>query len=139
MEWNELAGSLVRLTIAVVLGALIGWERERHRIPAGLRTHILVAVASASFMMLGMLVAEDMPHADPIHIMQGVAVGIGFLGAGTILKLPAEHRVEGLTTAAGIWATAALGVALGAGHIGLAIVLALLTVSVLTILRRLEN
>lgn len=139
LEWQELLRATVRLAIAIVFGSAIGWERERRHRPAGLRTHILVTVGSASFMMLGMEVAERVGGADPTRVLQGVAMGIGFVGAGAILKLPAERRIEGLTTAATIWTTAAIGVAIGAGWLLLAGTLTILTVGVLALVGRIER
>jgi putative Mg2+ transporter-C (MgtC) family protein len=139
LDWSELLRAVVRLLAAIVFGAAIGWERERARRSAGLRTHILVTVGSATFMMLGMEVAERSGSGDPTRIIQGVAMGIGFLGGGAILKLPDEQKVQGLTTAAGIWTTAAMGVAVGAGWLVLAAVLCVLTLLVLAVLRRVEE
>lgn len=138
LEWSEFERALLRLTISIVLGGLIGWERERRHRWAGLRTHILVTLGCAAFMMLGMEVAER-TNGDPTRIVQGIAMGIGFLGAGTILKLPNERRIEGLTTASGVWTAAGIGVAVGAGWIILAAVMTILTLIVLLVLRRLER
>ena len=137
LEWSELVRVLIRLSVSVLLGASIGWERERRRRFAGLRTHILVTLSSASFMMLGAEVAEQ-SNGDPVRVVQAVAMGVGFLGAGTILKLPQERRVEGLTTASSIWTAAAMGVAAGAGWMILAAAIAVLTVLVLAVLRKAE-
>lgn len=139
VDWSELLRAIVRLLAAILFGAAIGWERERAHRAAGLRTHILVTVGSAAFMMLGLEMAERAGSGDPTRIIQGVAMGVGFLGGGTILKLPDEQKVQGLTTAAGIWTTAAIGVAAGAGWILLAAVLSVLTLLVLTVLRRIEK
>ena len=138
LDGGEFLRALVRLAAAVILGGVIGWERERSRRPAGLRTHILVTLGCAAFMMLGMEVAER-TKGDPTRIVQGIAMGVGFLGAGAILKLPGERRVEGLTTAASIWTASSAGVAVGAGWIILAAVITTLTLIVLLILHRLEH
>ena len=138
LDGGEFLRAIVRLAAAVVLGGLIGWERERSRRPAGLRTHILVTLGCAAFMMLGMEVAER-TKGDPTRIVQGIAMGVGFLGAGAILKLPGERRVEGLTTAGSIWTASSAGVAVGAGWIILAAVITTLTLGVLLILHRLEH
>ena len=108
----------LRLIAALFLGGIIGWERERAGKAAGLRTHMLVALASALFVVGG--TAAAMSSADLSRVIQGVAAGLGFLGAGTILKRRDESDIEGLTTAAGIWMTAAVGVTAGLGRIGLA-------------------
>jgi putative Mg2+ transporter-C (MgtC) family protein len=140
LSWDELVLVTVRLTAAFALGALVGWERQRHKRAAGLRTHILVAMGCATFTLLGLELAQGNAGSDASsRIVQGVATGIGFLGAGTILKLESEQRIKGLTTAAGVWATAALGVAAGAGRLILAVVLALLTLVTLALLRKFEQ
>ena len=102
----------VRLIAAAALGALIGLEREIHDHPAGMRTHLLVSLGSAGFTVLS-IAAFPAPGADPGRIAAQIVTGIGFLGAGAILKEGATIR--GLTTAASLWATAAVGMAAGAG------------------------
>ncbi len=114
-EWHYLGRVLARLVIAAVLGAVIGFERERSGKPAGARTHMLVAMGSALFTLVPL--EAGMHSADFSRIIQGLVTGIGFLGGGVILKLSEEHQVRGLTTAAGIWTTAAVGMAVGAGWI----------------------
>lgn len=109
-----LAVAAVRLLLAAVLGGVIGYEREKKERTAGLKTHILVSVGSALF-VLGPLYA-GVSQADNTRVVQGIVSGIGFLGAGAILKLQKGVRVEGLTTAASIWLTAAIGVAVGLGN-----------------------
>ena len=105
-----------RLLVAILIGALIGIQRELTHKPAGLRTHMLVALGTA---MVVVTAAEaGMASADLSRIIQGVITGIGFLGGGAILKLTAEHEIHGLTTAAGIWMTAAAAAAAGLGQLG---------------------
>ena len=104
---------LVRLLTAVVLGGLLGLERERKGRAAGLNTHILVSMGSALFVLAPLQAGID--PADITRVMQGIVSGIGFLGAGAIIKLNRGERVEGLTTAAGIWMTSAIGMAAGMG------------------------
>jgi putative Mg2+ transporter-C (MgtC) family protein len=104
---------VVRLMTAAVLGALLGIDRERKGRAAGLKTHILVSVGSALFVLAPLMAGVAM--ADVTRVMQGIVSGIGFLGAGAILKLDKSSRIEGLTTAAGIWATSAIGMAAGMG------------------------
>jgi putative Mg2+ transporter-C (MgtC) family protein len=129
--------SAVRLVLAGALGALIGAERERVHSAAGLRTHILVGIGSALFILAEV---ESGASMDAIsRVIQGLTAGIGFLGAGTILKLGDKIEVHGLTTAASIWVTAAVGVASGLGHVWLASVAALLSWIVLGPIRRLER
>jgi putative Mg2+ transporter-C (MgtC) family protein len=140
LSLHDLVHVTLRLTVAAVLGAAIGWEREIHKRAAGLRTHILVAVGCATFMTLGMdLVESGGGAAEASRIVQGVATGIGFLGAGTILKMDDEKRIKGLTTAASVWATSAVGVAVGAGRLLLAVVLVALTLITLAVLPKLES
>jgi putative Mg2+ transporter-C (MgtC) family protein len=118
---------LVRLLLAGALAAILGWEREAAHKPAGLRTHVLVGVASALFTVLTALAVADYsgPQAglrtDPTRVIQAVAIGIGFLGSGVIFEDRNHERVLGLTTAASIWATAAIGIAAGLGHYVLAV------------------
>jgi putative Mg2+ transporter-C (MgtC) family protein len=115
---------LVRVLAAAVLGGIIGWERERKGRAAGLKTHILVSVGSALFVLAPTLAGID--GGDNTRVMQGIVSGIGFLGAGAILRSRDGMRVEGLTTAAGIWMTAAIGMAVGMGQQMLALLTTLL-------------
>jgi putative Mg2+ transporter-C (MgtC) family protein len=112
--------SSLRLLLAAVLGGAIGYEREKKERSAGLKTHILVSVGSALFVMAPLYAGVS--QADNTRVVQGVVSGIGFLGAGAILKLQRDMRVEGLTTAASIWLTSAVGVAAGLGNALLAII-----------------
>jgi putative Mg2+ transporter-C (MgtC) family protein len=102
-----------KLIVAVILGGIIGWEREVHDRPAGLRTHILVCVGSAVYMILSMSFPGE---SDPTRIAAQVATGMGFLGAGTIIRH--GNAVRGLTTAASLWAIAAVGLCVGMGRDG---------------------
>jgi putative Mg2+ transporter-C (MgtC) family protein len=112
-----LARVLVRLAVAAVFGGLIGVERQLDNKRDGMRTHMLVSLGAALFTLVGIesLVTGDVKSADISRIVQGVAAGVGFLGAGTILKLSDQHDIRGLTSAASIWLTAAVGMAVGAG------------------------
>ncbi len=105
----------VRLVAAVVLGAVLGYEREHEGKAAGMRTHMLVALGAAIFTLVP--IETGMNVEDLSRVVQGVVVGIGFLGGGTILHLSQEHRVKGLTSAASIWVTAAIGMTIGAGFL----------------------
>ena len=115
---------VVRVVVAALLGGIIGWEREQKGRAAGLKTHILVAVGSALFVLAPYLAGID--GGDNTRVMQGIVSGIGFLGAGAILRSRDGSRVEGLTTAASIWMTAAIGMAAGMGKEILALVTTLL-------------
>ena len=145
--WEELAAgfpnaeSLARITlrliIAMIFGAVIGIQRERAGKPAGLRTHMLVSSGTTVFVIAS---EEFGMNPDSIsRVIQGLVTGIGFLGAGAILKIYDKREVEGLTTAAGIWMTAALGVAIGLGRFGLALVATLLAWMTLSLVRQLED
>jgi putative Mg2+ transporter-C (MgtC) family protein len=135
-DTKHVTRALVRMLVAIVLGGVIGWERQHEGKAAGLRTHMLVALGSALFILIPGEV--DMKPADLSRIMQGIAAGIGFLGAGTILKLGDLHRIEGLTTAASIWLTAAVGVAIGLGWLWPAVLGTLLAWIVLDVVHRIE-
>ena len=127
----------VRLCAAGLLGALIGYDREKMGKPAGLRTHMLVAMGAALFVLAP--AESGMAVADLSRVVQGLAAGIGFLGAGAILKLTDEREVLGLTTAATIWMTAAVGVTVAFGRIGLAVLAVALTLGTLAIVRLVEG
>ena len=114
MFLSEQIEFILRLIESAVLGGLIGLERERSNQPAGLRTHIILCLGSALIMEISMRVAEGSPTNDPGRIAAQVVSGIGFLGAGAILRMGAS--VRGLTTAASIWTTAGIGLAVGAGY-----------------------
>lgn len=109
----------LRLLVALVAGGLVGIQRELTHKPAGLRTHMLLALGTALFVIL----ADEagMSKSDLARVLQGLVTGIGFLGGGAILKLAAEHEIHGLTTAAGLWMTAAASAAAGIGQLALAI------------------
>ena len=131
LPWQAMT---LRLLVAFVLGGIIGLERERRERPAGLRTHIVVTVAAALLMMISMLVAGE--NFDPGRMAAGVITGIGFLGAGTIIRY--GGGVRGLTTAATLWAASAVGLTVGIGWYPAAIVTTLLIFFTLPGLRWLE-
>lgn len=111
---SDLVQITVRLSLAAVLGALLGIERETKGKAAGVRTHMLVAVSCALFVLIPQM--SGTANADMTRVIQGVIAGIGFLGAGTIIKGRDDENVRGLTTAAGIFMTAAIGIAAGLGR-----------------------
>lgn len=133
---EDLTRICLRLTVALLLGALLGYERESVGASAGLRTHMLVALGSALFMVIPH--QAGMRIEDVSRVMQGVTAGIGFLGAGAIIKLK-DESIKGLTTAAGIWLTAAVGVAAGMGLEATAVVSAGFGWIVLALLRRVQG
>jgi putative Mg2+ transporter-C (MgtC) family protein len=123
----------VRLLVASLLGGLLGWERESVGASAGLRTHMLVSLGSALFVLIPL--QAGMEVTDLSRVLQGVTAGIGFLGAGAILKLTDKKEIEGLTTAASVWLTAAVGIAAGMGMEATAVLSTLFAVAILSLLR----
>jgi putative Mg2+ transporter-C (MgtC) family protein len=126
---------MTRLLLAAMLGGMLGYERESHGKAAGIRTHMLVAMGAALFVLVPEL--GGMAVADMSRVIQGIVTGVGFLGAGAIIKRHNEEDTQGLTTAAGIWMTAAIGVACGLGRETTAVLSALLALAVLALLPRL--
>ena len=126
----------LRLVVAMIVGAVVGAQRERSGKPAGIRTHMLVALGAALFVIGPM--EFGMAESDLSRVIQGLVTGIGFLGAGAILKLEDKREIEGLTTAAGIWMTAAMGLAAGLGRFGLALMSVTFAWFVLAIVKRTE-
>ena len=123
---------ILRLVLAVVLSGLIGFERQIHRRTAGLRTHILVSLGSCLIMLTSMYVFDiykNVTSLDPSRIAAGVITGIGFLGAGAIMR--EREGVKGLTTAASLWVVAAIGLAVGCGFYNAAAYTTILTLVVL--------
>jgi putative Mg2+ transporter-C (MgtC) family protein len=136
---------LIRLLVAGILSGALGWEREAARKPAGLRTHMLVGIASALFAVLAELAVLDYPgdesgmQADPIRVIQAVAIGVGFLGSGVIFVSKLDDTVQGLTTAGSVWATAAVGMAAGLGYYVVAVGATLLLLLVLRGMARFDK
>ena len=120
---------LVRLLMAALLGGVLGYERERHGKAAGVRTHMLVAMGAALFVLVPQQGGMDV--ADMSRVIQGIVTGVGFLGAGAIIKRHSEEDVQGLTTAAGVWMTAAIGIACGLGREATAVLSTLMALVVL--------
>jgi putative Mg2+ transporter-C (MgtC) family protein len=133
---RQLVHVIIRLMAATLLGAIVGIQRERAGKPAGLRTHILVTLGTTVFILAcsGVGMSSD----GLSRVIQGIITGIGFLGAGSILKLNEERDIQGLTTAAGVWMTAAIGVAVGLGSLGVALLSTLFTLIILTLARPYE-
>jgi putative Mg2+ transporter-C (MgtC) family protein len=128
---------VLRLPLAALLGGLIGWERERGGKPAGLRTNMMVALGASAFTLVSSQLVSVQSAGDPTRIVTGVATGIGFLGAGSIIRSRGE--VEGMTTAAGIWVVGAIGAACGLGAYLVATVAAVLALAILVLLLRVER
>lgn len=128
---RHLAQVVIRLVAATLLGAVVGIERERAGKPAGVRTHILVSLGTAVFVLACSGVGMSMDGVS--RVIQGIVTGIGFIGAGSILKLNEQRDIQGLTTAAGVWMTAAIGVAVGLGSLGVALLSTLFTLIILAL------
>lgn len=120
---------VLRLALAALLSGLLGFERESKGKAAGVRTHMLVCMGAALFVLVSQ--QAGISEGDMSRVLQGVIAGVGFLCAGTILKADSETRVVGLTTAAGIWLTAAVGVAAGMGREATAVLSTMLALGVL--------
>ncbi|NLN47211.1 MAG: MgtC/SapB family protein, partial [Clostridiaceae bacterium] len=146
MTWSELVVSLrelntlsivVRMLFAILAGGVIGMERERKRRPAGFRTHMLVCLGSALVMMINQYIFYTFTQSsDPARLGAQVISGIGFLGAGTIL-ITSRQQVRGLTTAAGLWASACMGLAIGIGFYEGALIACVCIFLTITLLDRL--
>ena len=133
----EATRAVFRLILAAVLGAALGYEREAAGKPAGVRTHMLVALGAALFVLAPVFTTDS--DVAISRVIQGLVAGIGFLGAGAILKQTDREQVKGLTTAAGIWSTAAIATAAGLGKEGTAVFATILVVIILRVLLRIER
>lgn len=122
---------VVRLLLASVLGGMLGLQRERTGKPAGIRTHMLVATSSALIVVVSLQSGMDAEALS--RVLQGLLAGVGFVCAGAILKLEREEQVHGLTTAAGVWMTSAIGIAAGLGREMTALLSALLLLGILSL------
>ena len=127
---KQLGRVIIRLLAATVLGGIVGIQRERTQKPAGLRTHMLVCLATAAIVVSCSIA---MSQEGLSRVVQGIVTGIGFIGAGTILKLSREHEIIGLTTAASLWMTAAIGLTVGLGYLGVGMMVTLLTLLILAL------
>src|SRR5262245_55642341 len=137
LDWTAFVQGLIALVAAAVLGGVVGLERTARGRWAGLRTHMLVSLGAAVFVLAGSLDATP-TATDVTRVIQGITTGVGFIGAGTILKLTESMQVKGLTTASSIWMCAAVGTACGVKMYGLAVSSTLLALIILGSLRRLE-
>jgi putative Mg2+ transporter-C (MgtC) family protein len=136
-DLRHLTHVIIRMVFAALLGAAVGYQRERAGKPAGLRTHMLVCLGTAVFVLASY--GSGMSSDGLSRVIQGIVTGIGFIGAGSILKLSEQQRIKGLTTSAGIWMTAAIGVAAGLGILGIALLSTVLTLIVLALITPIEN
>jgi putative Mg2+ transporter-C (MgtC) family protein len=121
---------LMRLGLALILGGILGFEREMSRRDAGMRTHMMVAVGSALFVVVPLQAGFSQDNMS--RVLQGLVSGVGFLGAGAIIKLSAEREVRGLTTAASLWLSAGVGVAAGLGREATAILSVAIALAILS-------
>lgn len=128
---------IFRSLLAAILGGAVGWQRERSGKDAGVRTHMLVCIGTAFFVAIPQLAGFD--NASISRIIQGITAGIGFLGAGAILKHESLGKIEGLTTAATVWFAAAIGIAVGIGREASAIIGAILVLVVLALVPKSER
>ncbi len=129
--------ALGKLLVALACGAAIGWEREVHEKAAGLRTHMLVSAGACLFAIIGLDVQEGIPSTDFSRVVQGIVMGMGFLAAGVIFR--EGMLVRGLTTAAGLWVIAGIGLAVGMGDFPLAFVATVLSFVTISILGKAER
>ncbi|HCF28000.1 MAG TPA: hypothetical protein DEV81_12535 [Cyanobacteria bacterium UBA11049] len=140
---NDLMGITFRLSMALLIGAIVGLERQIRHKPAGLRTHMLVSFGAALFVLIPLQISTAQEGRDAIsRVIQGVAAGIGFLGAGEILHESQSSnlaQVRGLTSAAAIWVCAALGIAAGCGLWQMGLIGAALSLLVLSLFKRFEQ
>jgi putative Mg2+ transporter-C (MgtC) family protein len=136
-ERIEVERVVIRLLAAAFLGACIGIERQRAGKSAGVRTHMLVTVGTTVFLLACTRFGMNLDGIS--RVIQGIVTGIGFIGAGTILKLEGEVEVKGLTTSAGIWMAAAIGVSVGLGALGLAVMTTILALIILTVTVAVDN
>ncbi|MGH8259433.1 MAG: MgtC/SapB family protein [Steroidobacteraceae bacterium] len=136
-DLHDTARIAARLLCALIIGAVIGLQRELTHKPAGLRTHMLVALGTSLVVVAA--VEAHMASADVSRVIQGLITGIGFLGGGAILKLTAEHEIHGLTTAASVWTTAGASVAAGLGEVVTASLAVALGLIVLVLLSPVER
>ncbi|MCM8774198.1 MAG: MgtC/SapB family protein [Candidatus Omnitrophica bacterium] len=131
---------LIRIILSFILGGIIGWEREKKKRDAGLRTHILVSLGSTLIMLVSLHIYDIYsPYAniDPARIASGVVTGIGFLGAGAIVR--SAEQIKGLTTAATIWVSSAIGLSVGLGFLSAAIITTAIVFFTLTFLKKIEK
>src|SRR5687768_4639796 len=145
--WQELTHGLqdrqhllrvvIRLLAALIFGGIIGIQRERSGKAAGFRTHMMVCLGTAVFVITCSSVGMQFDAMS--RVIQGLVTGIGFIGAGAILKLEGEEEIQGLTTAAGIWMTAAIGITVGLGAVGIGLISTILALSILALAQPVED
>jgi putative Mg2+ transporter-C (MgtC) family protein len=147
VAWEAELLVIARVALAMLLGGVVGFEREQANRAAGLRTHMLIAGAAALIVGVGRVLADDFADAhfrevvrvDPVRLIEAVVAAVGFVGAGTIIKQREAGEVHGLTTAAGLLMVAGIGVAVGLGHLAIAAGASVLCVIVLFVVKALER
>ncbi len=137
LDGTNYVSTIVRLLLALVLGGILGYERGKKRRPAGLRTYMIVCMASALVVITGEFLSLEYPNSDPTRMSAQVISGIGFLGAGTIIIT--SRQIKGLTTAAGLWASACIGIAVGAGYYVGAIAGGLLILATMVVMAKVDD
>lgn len=137
LDLGQLVYLTVLLCVAALLGGIVGFQREKTGKAAGLRTHMLVAVGAALFVLVP--AGEGMQTTDLSRVVQGIVTGVGFLGAGVILKLTEKREIRGLTTAASLWLVAAIGMAIGFGRPGTALIGTIIAFVILDVFNRFET
>ncbi len=135
---NELVISIIKLNLALLCGGILGIERGRKKRPAGFRTYMLVCLGSALVMMTNQYISIEYGTGDPARMGAQVISGIGFLGAGTII-VTGHNRVKGLTTAAGLWAAACIGLSIGIGYYEVAIISCIMIFIIMSLLHSLDE
>lgn len=140
LELHEITYSsvLLRLLLATIIGGILGWERGRKNRPAGLRTYMLVCLGAAIVMMTNQYITQCLGTGDPVRMGAQVISGIGFLGAGSIM-VTQRNQIRGITTAAGLWASACVGLAIGIGFYEIALLGGLVIFFVLTFVHRIDE
>jgi len=130
---KQLAHVIIRIIAASILGGIVGIQRQSTHKPAGLRTHMLVSLAASGFIVA--CASFGMSTDGMSRVIQGIVTGIGFVGAGTILKLSQEHEIKGLTTAESVWMASAIGVTVGMGNLGIGLMITALALAILWLVK----
>ena len=142
--WYADAEVVLRVLLAMILGGIIGWDREHIGQSAGLRTNMLIGLSAALFTTTGELLLRhfqhygSVVHTDPIRVLQAIVLGVSFLGSGIIFVSRRADKVKGLTTAASVWTIVGVGIVVGIGHYVLGIVITGIVFVVLEAVRKIE-
>ncbi len=136
-QWDLALQVIIRLLLAAFLGGAIGYDREIHAKAAGIRTHMLVSLGAAIVIIVSRL--DGIPMSEMSRVIEGVVTGTGFIGGGVILKLSQEREIRGVTTAASIWVTAAIGISVGLGQAWVAVLCTIVVWFILVVLGYFEK